>query len=246
MPGPQDPETPQLVAHCQASSDPKAKEALVKRYLYLVRQIAAGFSHRSGETFDDLVQVGCIGLLLAIDRYDPLHGASFEAYAASLIAGEMRHHIRDHGALVRPPRDLLELRRRVSETTQHLSNADLNPTPEKIAELMGLTLEKVVDAQALDTTPPLSLDQENADGSRYQLIDNRYKSFQLALEDRIMVTQALESIGKASRDVIEFAFYQDLTQTEIAKRMGVSQMQVSRRLRSALKELWKVLNSPIW
>ncbi len=240
-----------LMAASRDEGSTSAKGALVKRYIHLVRPIAQHFAHSRPDLCDDLLQVGAIGLLRAIDRFDASLGKPFEAYANTLIAGEMRHYLRDHVPLVRPPRELVELRSRVLQAQSALSHDAEGPVAaEAIAAATDLPLLKVQEVLALEENfAPASLDQEmdTETGSwRYQLIDNRYSSFQLAAEDRIMLDAALGRLRAVSREVIEFAFYDDLTQTEIAKKLGISQMQVSRRLRAATSELWKALNTKLF
>lgn len=240
-----------LLAASRCEGSTGAKGVLVKRYMSLVRPIAQHFAHNRPDLYDDLLQVGAIGLLRAIDRFDPGLGKPFEAYANTLIAGEMRHYLRDHVPLVRPPRELVELRTRVLAAQSALAQDREGPVPaEAIAQALDLPATKVEEVLALEENfAPASLDQEmdhEAGSWRYQLIDNRYSSFQLAAEDRIMLDAALGRLRAVSREVIEFAFYDDLTQTEIAKKLGISQMQVSRRLRAATGELWKVLNTKLF
>jgi RNA polymerase sigma-B factor len=103
-----------------------------------------------------------------------------------------------------------------------------------------------LEEKGLPTSLDEELEHEGGGSTRYQLIDNRYASFQLATDDRLMVEAALGRLRAVSREVIEFAFYEDLSQTEIAKHLGISQMQVSRRLRKAMDELWKVLNTRLY
>jgi RNA polymerase sigma-B factor len=235
----------------KATEDQKTKDALVKRYIPLVRPIAQHFAHNRPDLYDDLLQVGSIGLLRALERFDDSLGKPFEAYANTLIAGEMRHYLRDHVPLVRPPRELVELRGRVLAAQSQLSQGtELPASAEAIAAALDVPATKVAEVLALEENfAPASLDTElETDGGawRYQLIDNRYSSFQLVAEDRMMLDVALGKLRAVSREVIEFAFYDDLTQTEIAKKLGISQMQVSRRLRAATGELWKVLNTKLF
>lgn len=226
------------------------REALVKRYIGLVRPIAQHFAATRPDQVDDLTQVGCIGLLRAIERFDPTLGKPFEAYANTLIAGEIRHYLRDSLPLVRPPRELVELRGRVLAAQNALVQAGEAAGVEAIAELAEIPVGKVIEVLALEENfSPASLDQEmeaERGTFRYQLVDNRYSSFQLATEDAVMLNMALARLRGVSREVIEFAFYDDLTQTEIAKKLGISQMQVSRRLKTAMGELWKALNSKVF
>lgn len=248
-----DPEVAALLQEYRSSRSARARDALVRKHLDLVRQIAGAHASRAERNVDDLVQVGCIGLLNAIERFDPEVAGSFEAYAGACVAGEIRHYLRDHAHLVKVPRELQELRPKVLRAISRLAQrSHRTPTPEELALETGIAQEKIEEVLALEERAiPVSLDhdeggEEERTGWKYQLIDNRYRSFQLATEDRIMLGQAMSRIRQVSREVLEFAFYQDLTQTEIARRLGISQMQVSRRIRTALGELWKSMNSRLW
>lgn len=239
------------IARYQASRDAKLRDRIVRQSLKLVRQIARGYRDRAPGGVEDLEQVGAIGLLNAIERFDPSLGRPFEPYAGTLISGEMRHYLRDHGHLVRPPRELFELKAKVFSSVARLEQAlGRDPTAEELARACDLDVPKILEVLGLEAgTRPLSLDMVQDDESSrepYQLVDNRYRSFQLAAEDRMMLAAAVGKLRDVSREVIEFAFYHDLTQTEIAQRLGISQMQVSRRLKTATQELWKTLNTKLW
>lgn len=245
-----EPELTALLERARSAHAP-SREKLVRRMIPLVSSIARHFSATRPDQYEDLVQVGSIGLLRAIERYDPSLGKSFESYASALISGEIRHYMRDTMPLVRPPRELVEMRGKVMSARSALSQVSGTvPSVEAIAEAAELPCAKVEEVLKLEENfSPASIDQEmeaERGSFRYQLVDNRYKSFQLAAEDRIMLQMALGSLKEASRQVIEFAFYEDLTQTEIAKKLGISQMQVSRRLKSATAELWKILNTKLF
>ncbi len=241
----------ELIARFQSEREPRVRDEIVRRHLKLVKQIARTYGARSADSVDDLIQVGSIGLLNAIERFDPSLGKNFEAYAGTLVAGEIKHYLRDSIHLVRPPRELVELRSTVRAATSKLSQTvERAPTLDELATETGLPAKKVEEVLALDQAHVVSLDDEGEDDEsprvRYHLVDNKYRSFQLAAEDRIMLGQAMGKLKHVSREVLEFAFYQDLTQTEIAQQLGISQMQVSRRLKAATQELWKVLNSRLW
>lgn len=216
----------------------------------LIRPIAQSLGRSRPDLVEDLMQVGAIGLWRAVQRFEEGKGQRFESYAGACIAGEMRHYLRDHGHLVRPPRELVELRGKVLGAQASLLQAGLCASPEAIAAALELPAHKVSEVLQLEeNVSPASLDAEHEHGegsTRYQLVDKRYASFQLAQEDALMLEAALARMRGASRQVIEFAFYDDLTQTEIAKRLGISQMQVSRRLKSAMGELWKTLNTKLF
>ena len=232
--------------------DVEARNALVEAYMPLVRPVISSYLRRYPEHEADLLQVGTIGLLLAVDRYEPRKGRGFRAYASTLVAGEVLHYLRDRLHGLRLPRELVDMRGVVHSATHRLEQSGERVDLTTLARETGFP-ESRLEAffVAEQTRQTLSLDEtldDEGDGPRprYQLIDSRYRSFEMAEEDRLMLAHALVSLRAVSREVIEFAFYQDLTQTEIARHLGISQMQVSRRLRTALDELWKVLNSRVW
>ena len=220
----------------------------VRRHLPLVTRLARRHHHRSGVELDDLIQVGSIGLLRAIQRFDPSMGHLFEAYASATINGEIRHYLRDQVPLVRPPRELSELVPSVKSATAQLKQQEhREPSCEEIARLTGLHSGKVAEVMALEASfRAVSLDaelesDEESQPMRWQLTDQKYRAFQLATDDRIMLFQALAKLKSTSREVIEGFFFQDLSQQEIGRHLGISQTQVSRRIRTALRELWTLL-----
>lgn len=227
---------------------PLVTSSLVERHMPLVRRLARSYHLRSGVELDDLVQVGSVGLLRAFRRFDPGMGCAFEAYASTVITGEILHYLRDNVPLVRPPRELVELRSRVKTAAARLKQElQREPSCEEIAVETELCPLKVAEIIAMErTTRPLSLDAEyeSDDESvpiRLQLTDHKYGAFQNQTEDRIMITQALAKLKTTSREVIDFFFFQDLSQQEIGRMLGISQTQVSRRVRMALRELLGLL-----
>jgi len=232
--------------------DPGVRNALVEAYLPIVRPILSTQLRRYPGHEADLIQVGTIGLMLAVERYQPRKGRSFRAYASTLVSGEVLHYLRDRLHAVRMPRELADMRGAVQAATHRLEQAGNRVDTGSLSSETGFD-EPRLEAflQAERTRHAVSLDEtieEDGEGARprYQLVDARYRSFEMAEEDRLMLAQAMVSLRVVSREVIDFAFYQDLSQTEIARRLGISQMQVSRRLRTALDELWKALNSRLW
>lgn len=221
----------------------------VDRYMPLVRRLARRYHQRSGVELDDLVQVASMGLLRAMRRYQPEKGYLFEAFASSTISGEILHYLRDSVPLIRPPRELVELRPAVKSATSKLTQqASREPSCDEIAKETGLCPHKVAEIIELDrVSRPESLDadlEQDDDGStmRLQLTDQKYRSFQLATEDRIMLMQALIQLKPQALEVIDYFFFQDLSQQSIADRLGISQTQVSRRIRMAVRELLSLLN----
>ncbi len=233
---------------------PKAREALFEQHLELVQRLARYYSHQAVQShYDDLVQVGCIGLLRAIDRFDPSQRASFRTYASHLISSEIRHYLRDHISVVRLPRDLQELVPRLRQAEQELwQDLKREPKLEELATLLGVKSQKIEEVYQMESNySPLSLNQKVFPGSTSaltvldQMEEQTKRSFHLSQEDRILLQDSLTKIRSQSRQMIEFAFYHDLTQTEIAKHLGISQMQVSRRLKKAVSELWDTLNTRV-
>jgi RNA polymerase sigma-B factor len=230
-----------LRAHAR-TRDPALQRRLVERYLPLARYAAAKFRH-SSEPFDDLVQVASIGLLKAIDRFDPDNGASFSSYALPTMTGELRRHFRDRGWVVRPPRDLQEDALRVEKAAQAL-HAELgaSPTIAAIAERCDLTDEAVLEARrALEGRNATSLssggsgddDDHLGLGATLGAVDDGFA----AAEQRATIAHLTSILTHREREIVRLRFEEDLTQSEIGQLVGLSQMHVSRLLRIALEKL---------
>jgi RNA polymerase sigma-B factor len=228
-----------LLAHAR-TRDTELRSQLIERYVPLARYAAARFRH-SAEPFDDLVQVASIGLVKAIDRFDPANGASFSSYALPTMLGELRRHFRDRSWTVRPPRGLQEDALRVERTTQELrTRHGTAPTVEDVARTCGLSAEAVLEArQALQGrhAASLSINPNNDDtpGLQHWLgtVDDGFAR----AEQRATLAQMTAALTRREREVIRLRFEEDLTQAEIGDLIGVSQMQVSRILRTALDRL---------
>jgi RNA polymerase sigma-B factor len=220
--------------------DPRAREILVERYLPLARNLALRYRLR-GEPPDDLIQVAAVGLLKAADRWDPERGAPFASYAAPTIVGELRHHFRDATWVVRPPRELQQLCLSVQEAQKTLST-ELGREPT-LADLSGrldrppAKIQSAIEAAAGRFASPL--DAPVAEGEKVtagELIAFPDPGYDRA-EARITVEQLMRPLDFRTREILLMRFEQDLTQAEIARRVGVSQMHVSRIIRSALQKL---------
>lgn len=247
-------ETRTLLLEYKKLGDSKVKNKIVKKYLSLVQKIARTYSRNNAQQFDDLVQVGCIGLIRAIERFDLNQMVSFKTYSSHFIVGEIKHFLRDHSSLVKLPRELQELQPKINRMKQTLSFENgKDATEEELSDKLEIPLEKIRQVLEMEKVSiSISIDQpiSNQDESNSKTIgehleDKKYSSFQLAQEDRIILNEAIKSIKDQSRQIIEYTFYQDLSQTEIAKKMGISQMQVSRKIKSAVNELWDILNSRV-
>lgn len=222
--------------------DRDAREALVARFMPLARSLARRYD-RSSEPFDDLLQVASLGLLKALDRFDPELGHGFPSFAVPTILGEMRRYFRDAGWSVHVPRGAQERALKVRDAQERLANErGRAPTANQLAEYLELDLEEVIDAlQAIQAYEALSLDAPRpgagddviAYGDSMGHEDERFELVELDAT----ITTVLEHIPPRERLILRMRFVEDLTQTEIAVRVGISQMQVSRLLRRSLDQL---------
>ncbi len=217
----------------------REEDELVRQYLPLARRLAGRYRHAS-ETQDDLVQVAAIGLVLAARRFDPERGTPFVSFAVPTILGELRRHIRDHGWALRVPRGLQEDFMRVAAARDELSGRlGRAPTPRELADHTGLGVEAVLEAaeagaayevDSLDR--PLGTEEESPPALAY-VEEPGYA----LVEYGVSIRPAWAQLSARERAAVKLRFVDDLTQSEIAARIGVSQMQVSRLLRQALRRL---------
>jgi RNA polymerase sigma-B factor len=237
-----------LFAQYSNRRDPTDRELLVKRYLPLARQLARRYQ-RDEASFDDLFQVACLGLLKAIDRFDPERGVAFSTYAVPTIAGEIKRHFRDRTWSVRVPRDLQELALKVERTASELAlGLGRQPTVAEIADAIGLSDEDVLEAleaarayEASSLQSPLG-DPDRGDtlGESIGVEDPGFAG----AEQRATLEQLMSALTAREREVLRLRFAEDLTQSEIGERVGVSQMHVSRIIRHALAQLRAVASTP--
>ena len=239
----------QLLAEYDKTKNKAIRDRIVGFSITLVKRIAYGLARRSTDPVEDLIQVGSIGLVKAIEQFDPDAGAKFHTYATHLITGEIRHYLRDKTSMIRAPRELQELSFRISRLVQNLINElGREPTDVEVAEALQIPPDKISEAFEVDRRRTLiSLDQIlTFDGTSEQyLIDTLEDSSNqikfVSEEDNIMLKTAIKQLKDNLREVVDMTFYQDLSQTEVARRLGISQMQVSRRLRTATAELQRIL-----
>ena len=233
----------ELFARFAQTRSGAVRSELVVAYLNLVRFLALKFANR-GEPLDDLVQVGTVGLLKAIDRFEPERGIEFTTYATPTIVGEIKRYFRDKGWAVKVPRRLQELNLAVNRASEKMAvEFGRSPTVAELAERLGASEEEILEAQELGQAYSLlSLDSEVAG-------DGEKKSQTLAdtvgvvdsglelLEDRANLERAFHVLTGRERVIIYLRFYESVSQTEIAKRLSVSQMHVSRLQAKALEKL---------
>jgi RNA polymerase sigma-B factor len=231
-----------LFARYLDQRDPVDREMLVERFMPLARQLARRY-RRPDEPFDDLFQVACLGLINAIDRFDPQRGGAFSSYAVPTILGEIKRYFRDRTWSVRVPRDLQDLAIKVERAVADLSlGRERTPTVADIALVVGAEQEDVLEAleagmayRATSLQTPWGADDEGGDTLGDAIgVDER--GFAQA-EDRATVARLMRVITPREREVLRLRFAEDLTQAEIGEHVGVSQMQVSRILRQAVARL---------
>jgi RNA polymerase sigma-B factor len=233
-----EPDVVQLLDAYRAG-DESARDRLVEQYMPLVRKIASRYAGR-GEPLEDLVQVGSIGLVLSIDRFDVERGVKFTTYAVPTIVGEIQRHFRDRAWAVHVPRRMKELSLKLARTIE-TKTADLgrSPTIAELAAETGLEEEEVVEAletyHAYSTrslSQPLGLG-ESDEGTVEDLFGGPDLGYE-EVEQGAFLETGLQALDERERTIVELRFFEGLTQSEIAARIGISQMHVSRLLRRSL------------
>jgi len=222
----------------------RLRDALVEAHIPLVKYLARRFNGRN-VPLEDLVQVGMVGLIKAIDRFDASLGYEFVTYAAPTVLGEIKRHIRDTGWLLRVPRAAQELQAAVSQARAVLSQElKRSPTVAELAEHIGASAEQVMEtldvARSYSGVPIDALTDPDAPSSAEQLLAETDESFE-RVELRQTLQPALEVLTDQERQVVSLRFVAGKTQTEIAELVGVSQMQVSRLLSRSLARMREVL-----
>lgn len=210
--------------------DKEARDVLVQENLGLVRHIVKRFANR-GYDMEDLFQIGTIGLIKAIDKFDMDYGVQFSTYAVPLIMGEIKRFLRDDG-LVKVSRTLKENGYRIRQAEEKISYEEgRNATIEELAEATGLSREDIVLAmEANSEVESIYKPVYQSDGSEIYLVDQIADkgNDKEKLINHMMLTKLLEDLDEKEREIITLRYFQDKTQTEVAKKLGVSQVQVSR------------------
>ena len=224
----------------------RARERLVEMYLPLAEHLARRFRHR-GELLDDLVQVASLALLKSIDGFDPNRGAAFTSYAIPMIVGELKRHFRDKGWDVRVPRRLQELRLEISKVSGDLAQKlGRSPTVADLAGHLQVTDEEVIEAldcsqayRALSLHAPVSGDESG--GELMDLLGGTDPEME-SVENRADLRPLLARLPEREQKIIAMRFFGNMTQSQIAAEIGISQMHVSRLLAHALTVLREALS----
>lgn len=232
----------ELFREYKKTRDLKIRDRLVELHLYLVEFLARRFKNR-GEALEDLIQVGTIGLIKAIDRFDLGREVEFTTYATPTIVGTLKRHFRDQKWAIRVPRRLQELNLQVNEAISQMTQ-DLKRAPSiaEIADYLNTSEEEVIEA--MDTSKAytlISLDSERSDenNEEFSLLDfiGEDDKQLVSLNERASLTNAIKVLGPQEKKLLYLRFIKGLTQTEIASKLGISQMHVSRLLRRTLEIL---------
>ncbi len=223
------------------------REELVSLHLPLVDHCARRFANR-GEPLDDLVQVGTIGLIKSVDRFDTDRGVEFSTYATPTIIGEIKRYFRDKGWAIRVPRRLQELRMSISAVTGELSQElGRSPTPREIGEKIGVSVEEVLEGiESANAYSTLSLDasDNNDDGAGASMLDTLGMDDEALdhVEIRESIKPLIEALPLREKKILMLRFFRGMTQSQIAAEIGVSQMHVSRLLNRTLEQLRRSLS----
>jgi RNA polymerase sigma-B factor len=228
-----------LIEAYRERGDRQTVEQILSMNVKILNHLVRRYASSSDESYEDLLQVGYVGLMKAINGYKLDSEAKFSSYAYSMIEGEIKHLLRVT-ALVKRPRWARSVHARISEATSRLT-AELGRPPlvEEVASEVNITPEGVSEVMKLFCdTDVLSLDTgEDASVNVSAIKSLRYETFSLPVEDRILLEQALDSLSDLQRKVVYLFFYKDLCQTEIGRKLGLSQRKTSRTVASAVKVL---------
>jgi RNA polymerase sigma-B factor len=225
-----------LIAY-HRDGDPDARERLLLELMPLVRALASRYAGR-GEPLEDLVQVGALGLIKAVDRFDVERGVEFSSYAVPTIVGEIRRHFRDKAWALHVPRRLKELSVRLSRVLDQLTTElGRSPTIAELAEATGVEEEEVIDAlesaHAYSTRSLQAPFDEEGDDNLFDRLGDDEPGY-VEVEDGSLVDAGLDALNERERRIVELRFFAEMTQSQIAAELGISQMHVSRLLRRAL------------
>jgi RNA polymerase sigma-B factor len=235
-------EDKQLLRRYHREGDLQAREQLIERYMSLVRSLARRYAYR-GEQLDDLVQIGAIGLIKAIDRFDLERGVELTTYATPNIIGEIKRHFRDKGWSVRVPRGLQELNVQISKLVEQLTvQLGRSPTIPELAEAAGVEEEAVLEAlesgraySSVSLSPGGGSD-EDGELDPLESLGTEEHEYEIS-EDRAVLAPGFKVLDKRERQILHLRFFRGMTQSQIAEQVGISQMHVSRLIRRSLEKI---------
>ena len=231
-----------LLRRYHEQGDLAAREQLIEQYMSLVRSLARRYSYR-GEQLEDLVQIGAIGLIKAIDRFDLDRGVELTTYATPNIIGEIKRHFRDKGWSVRVPRGLQELNVQLSRIIEQLTvQLGRSPTIPELAKAAGVEEEEVLEAlESGRAYSSLSLSagpgqDDDGDLDPLESLGTEEHQYEVS-EDRAVLAPGFKALDERERKILQLRFFEGLTQSQIAQQVGISQMHVSRLIRRSLEKI---------
>ncbi|HUJ55607.1 MAG TPA: SigB/SigF/SigG family RNA polymerase sigma factor [Gaiellaceae bacterium] len=229
-----------LLRRYHEEGDLQAREKLIEQYMSLVRSLARRYSYR-GEQLEDLIQIGAIGLIKAIDRFDLERGVELTTYATPNIIGEIKRHFRDKGWSVRVPRGLQELNVQLSRLVEQLTvQLGRSPTIPELAKAAGVEEEQVLEALESGrayTSLSLSVGGGGDDDlDPLESIGTEEHQYEVS-EDRAFLAPGFKALDERERRILQLRFFEGLTQSQIAQQVGISQMHVSRLIRRSLEKI---------
>jgi RNA polymerase sigma-B factor len=231
-----------LLRRYHEDGDLQARQQLIEQYMSLVRSLARRYSYR-GEQLEDLVQIGAIGLIKAIDRFDLERGVELTTYATPNIIGEIKRHFRDKGWSVRVPRGLQELNVQLSRLMEQLTvQLSRSPTIPELAKAAGVEEEEVLEAlESGRAYTSLSLSVgggggDDDDVDPLESIGTEEHEYEVS-EDRAILAPGFKVLDERERKILQLRFFEGLTQSQIAQQIGISQMHVSRLIRRSLEKI---------
>ena len=227
----------------------KLKELVVLACMPIVKKIAHSLARRCTEPVEDIIQVGSLGLIKAVDLYNPEISKNFKSYATYLITGEIRHYLRDRTTIIRAPREIKELSFRIHKLTLELTEKlGKTPTDKDIAEALQMPQEKIEEVNNLERrTTTISIDQilgtdDNSISLVERIEDESQKQAFDSYENRMILNDALKLLDPVEQQLITLNYYEGLNQREISDKLQISQMQVSRKLKKSLQKLFEIIS----
>jgi RNA polymerase sigma-B factor len=239
----------ELLRRYHRDGDVAARQELIERHIAFVRRLAQRYARR-GEQLEDLTQVGCVGLIKAIDRFDGAFGASLTTYAAPNVLGEIKRHFRDRGWSVRVPREIQELNVRLTKTIDELTTKlGRSPSVDELASATGTSPEQVLEGlESSAAYTALSLSEgpgpDDEGGGPMETLGEEDEHFEQS-EQRLTLAKSIAHLPARERTILHLRFFEGLTQSEIAERIGISQMHVSRLIRNSLDTMRDELDSAV-
>lgn len=221
---------------------------IVVAMMPVIKKIANSIARRAEDPVEDLVQAGSIGLVKAIKRYNPELCPKFRIYAGYLIVGEMQHYMRDKVSLIKVPREIIELAMRIKNFVKDLSEEEMdNMTSQKVAEALDVPVQKVNTAIDIDRRKKVtSLDELiSVDGNKTSIGDLTpaydYKEFSEKYDMHMEIDNIIKNLPAEYKEIVELFYYEDMKQTEIAQKLNLNQMMVSRKLKKAFNYMYNII-----